>query len=744
MFCFITIFSILLSNMSSGPLNRASIDIPATEVYREMIDQLSTPIDKGEFATTRYRINCAGAAYIDSVGRRWSEDHYFSNASSEIRWPSEALYNTSSEAMSDITNLYSLQRYATRHQRALIYRLPLRESGYYHVRLWFFELCNCAVDPRSRVTDVVIDGTHVGTVDATAEAGWSQSLGRNFLTEVVNGELTIELQGVVRNPMLSGIEIFGPVHHTKLASAQSAVAASAPIIDEVAAYGIVEPVRRAISVSTGETFHLKYFSSEGSHRLNRRFSAALSGTKSGVNANRLFQLVTRRTEDTVPEDALVKIEDSCAARCATEVKCVGFYAQVAGFAYFCNGLSSLGVAVGTPTVSRSWSRAISPEYVTSSSLANDNGDVIGVDKTSDLWAGYGPDKLKTASFVAAFEGRSRYNKAGPWLSFSTAFQHHDRIFLANFTLPLCIEQCTRILSCIGLHFWEDPEITGYFQCAGLNNLGLKNGVETNLNSISLARTPFLMNKSRDDGMGNDFRDSGIDSAKINTSVQLSEKSFMSGGTSVVASFAGAGFVLVISLYIVRKRTRNRASRQDEIKLKLSSGEFLDLNHLVSPTIETDIQRERNEGPMTHWSTAWDEPDSEEGLSTFGLRDSPSSLSNILELSATLSRKEITHRLDNRDNHIHSDENNERHYQRMGLRQRSFVTPGLNVRMSPELAPTPRPLEKRASSLWELMCAGLLSPPKTSPTKPDEPLPPMPMDGLKPEVSPVLKFAETEI
>jgi hypothetical protein len=88
-----------------------------------------------------------------------------------------------------------------------VYQLPVPWRGNYQVNLYFAETCPCASEPGQRIFDVELEGRLARSVDIVAEAGWRRPHMVEFEAEVMDGMLTIELLGVVRNPILSAIEV---------------------------------------------------------------------------------------------------------------------------------------------------------------------------------------------------------------------------------------------------------------------------------------------------------------------------------------------------------------------------------------------------------------------------------------------------------------------------------------------------------------------------------------------------------
>ena len=103
--------------------------------------------------------------------------------------------------------LLSLSRYATRAQRSLVYQLPVPWPGDYQVELYFAETCPCASEPGQRVFDVELEGKLAATIDVVSEAGFLRAHSVHLSSRVTDGSLTLEMLGLVRNPILSAIKV---------------------------------------------------------------------------------------------------------------------------------------------------------------------------------------------------------------------------------------------------------------------------------------------------------------------------------------------------------------------------------------------------------------------------------------------------------------------------------------------------------------------------------------------------------
>lgn len=75
------------------------------------------------------------------------------------------------------------------------------------MELYFAETCPCASEPGQRVFDVELEGKLAATIDIVSEAGWLRTHSVHLSSHVKDGSLTLELLGVVRNPILSALQV---------------------------------------------------------------------------------------------------------------------------------------------------------------------------------------------------------------------------------------------------------------------------------------------------------------------------------------------------------------------------------------------------------------------------------------------------------------------------------------------------------------------------------------------------------
>ena len=363
----------------------------------------------------------------------------------------------------DVCNCWLYDRYSTRRQRSLVYKLPVPMPGDYAVRLHFAETCECATEPGQRIFDIELEGTVASTLDIVKEAGWRRSYSLTVMATVIDGELTLEMLGIVRNPVLSGIEVAGPIAYPLQITGQQAPAGErlAHDADVLSA----EPPDTALEVD-GEIFDLAHVSTGTLHRLDFRFSVAYDSN----STVRLFRRDAARVDTT-----LDTFQVQCARECTRLDSCVGVFVRTLTTTYYCNGLRELGHPVGTTSVSRSWKRA----------------NAVAVDQTKQ------PVLLGATTLDAAaawsgeqgslvFQGRTRANSIGPWLTFSTSFDRHQFVFAEDLSAQQCIQRCQVFPSCHGVVMWIPPdEEIRVLSCIGLKNLGTTAGIETDLNCVSV-------------------------------------------------------------------------------------------------------------------------------------------------------------------------------------------------------------------------------------------------------------------
>jgi len=338
--------------------------------------------------------------------------------------------------------------------------------GHYAVRLHFAETCQCATEPGQRIFDIELEGSVVKTLDIVEAAGWRRPHTVASTVSVVDGALTLEMLGIVRNPVLSGIEVSGPVAHAQQTH-DTAASRSPGQTDGGAHFWSAEPPDDASVTADGEEFELAHVSTGTLHRLDFRFSVAYDSN----STVRLFRVDVARADVD-----LAAFELQCMGTCAADSSCAGVFVRTLQTTYYCNGLAKLGHPVGTRSTSRSWRRA--------------NVEAVSHAQESMPWwvnrldAGTGWDK-DNKSATRAFQGQTAANAKGPWLTFSTTFARHLFVFSEDLSPVQCIERCQSFASCLGVVIWVPPDDVEVLSCIGLQHLGTKAGIETELNCISL-------------------------------------------------------------------------------------------------------------------------------------------------------------------------------------------------------------------------------------------------------------------
>lgn len=349
--------------------------------------------------------------------------------------------------------------------------------GDYAVRLHFAETCACATEPGQRMFDIEMEGAAAATMDIVYEAGWRRTHVFQTTAKVVDGALTLELLGIVRNPILSGIEVAGPLAYALQGQGHGPgrqapkpsdvhVGAGAPELWSA------EPPDDTTLLANGQAFELAHVSTGTLHRLDFRFSVAYEAN----TTVRLFRMDSPHTDG-----ELGVFEARCASRCADDEGCAGIFVRTLKTTHYCNGLRETGHPVGTRSVSRSWKRVARQAQI---GAPQRPGDVADADvDAARAWAAKRLVSGALASLV--FEGRTASNHQGPRLAFSTMFDRHEYVFSEDLPVPQCIERCVSFPSCRGVVVWIPPEGAAVLSCIGLQHLGTKAGIKTDLNCVSL-------------------------------------------------------------------------------------------------------------------------------------------------------------------------------------------------------------------------------------------------------------------
>jgi hypothetical protein len=174
------------------------------------------------------RVTSATSSYTDSLGQVWAADSHFSGGQEFSA--SSPISNTSTPAL-----------YQSEHYGNFSYSFDV-PNGTYKVTLKFAEIYWSSAG--SRVFNVSINGEQVlSNFDIFADAGAANTADdKSFVTEVDNGNITIQFQSVVDQAKISSIEIV---------SASSGPAPSPSPVKPAAASSLVATSASATSVALG-------------------------------------------------------------------------------------------------------------------------------------------------------------------------------------------------------------------------------------------------------------------------------------------------------------------------------------------------------------------------------------------------------------------------------------------------------------------------------------------------------------
>jgi opacity protein-like surface antigen len=143
------------------------------------------------------RVRCGGPQYTDTKGQVWQADNGYNTGT--ISTTGQPITGTSDP------KLFQRGRYNADAKNPLTYTFAVA-GGTYHVNLLFAEYV--FQKPGQRVFNVRMQGQVVlQNLDLLASAGFDKALTRGVDVTVTNGELTIEFDNVVQNPIVSAIEI---------------------------------------------------------------------------------------------------------------------------------------------------------------------------------------------------------------------------------------------------------------------------------------------------------------------------------------------------------------------------------------------------------------------------------------------------------------------------------------------------------------------------------------------------------
>jgi hypothetical protein len=183
-------------NVTNGQISIQFLQVvqdPKINAIEILAGQSSSPAPAP--SSSSVRVNCGGNGYTDSLGHVWSADYGYSGGNT---------YSTSSwvSRTSDPT-LYQTERYGN---GSLNYQFSV-PSGTYTVNLKFAEIYFNSAG--QRIFNVAINGSTVlSNFDIVAQAGGGNTaVDRQFVTNVTNGQISIQFFGVIQNPKISAIEI---------------------------------------------------------------------------------------------------------------------------------------------------------------------------------------------------------------------------------------------------------------------------------------------------------------------------------------------------------------------------------------------------------------------------------------------------------------------------------------------------------------------------------------------------------
>eukprot|EP00039_Didymoeca_costata_P000275 m.44951 g.44951 ORF g.44951 m.44951 type:complete len:771 (-) comp10165_c0_seq2:92-2404(-) len=426
-----------------------------------------------------HRINCGGTRPIlDGSGHTWSADYGFGDSSSIHR--EHGGLQTEDQDMSVEADffIYEQQRYATRVQRSLSYQLPVPWPANYIVVLRFAETCTCAQKEGERIFEIMMEDKRIDTLDVTKAVGFKTPLVKQYKVRIEDGSFTLELLGIVRNPILSAIEILGPVSYA-LSDPDGFRTQTSTIIN----MPVIEPPEAVVLYTEAANFALEFVSTGTRHRDDLRFSTAFDPDYRLFRMD-IFPEAFEGVADAEAHAIKLKadLERDCTEKCAHDTTCGGVFYRVMENSLYCIGLSQVGRAVGTYTVSKSWAKV---GFVSDKSFLGKMSSVnIAAVLEEELTKNNLPQHLY---HIPIFEGHTPQNQAGPWLVASTAEQKQHHLFVFELSPVQCINRCVQHSTCIAIVLSAEKVVNGenpLLRCTGLDSLGTKAGVETDENSMT--------------------------------------------------------------------------------------------------------------------------------------------------------------------------------------------------------------------------------------------------------------------
>ena len=285
--------------------------------------------------------------------------------------------------------------------------------------------------------------------------------------------------------------------------------------------------------ANGKKFELAHVSTGKMYRLDLRFETAYDSDPDV----RVFRVDVAQSET-----SLATFEAQCIDKCTKTDLCVGVFLRSLQTTYHCNGLSSFGRPVGTQSVSRSWKLVGAVPNHGNAEASKNRVDLVG--------AVHAVESFRPTS--VSFEGRTITNPSGPWLTFSTRFQRFHHVFALPLSPESCIDHCSTIATCAGIIIWEDPESTNDIMCLGVNALGTKSGIETDLNCVSITMASSSTDTLSPGGFPTDDF--------FGTIMLATSSKPVSGGT-----IAGVicGIILSVSVGLLVRWNVNRSENEDE-------------------------------------------------------------------------------------------------------------------------------------------------------------------------------------
>eukprot|EP00041_Stephanoeca_diplocostata_P017734 m.363532 g.363532 ORF g.363532 m.363532 type:complete len:785 (-) comp20802_c0_seq4:2135-4489(-) len=465
-------------------------------------------------AICQYRLNCGGEKFVDISGRTWLPDDAYVSPSSVVHLNTNrtAPDTNSVQTMSSVI-LFSTQRYATRVQRSLVYRLPLTYPGMYELNLHFIEFFEAAALPGGRLFDLLVNGDYRSAIDIGSSVGLRQPLVKRFPVEITqdDGEVTVELIGLVRNPVISGLELLGPYdsssaiflapHHNdeRFTHAPKTLIPSENEMDQT------------LLVAGTPSFALKHIATGDFRPSDLQFSGIAN------TANHVFRIDRKR------EDATLKdFEQECAEICSSFENCTGFASRILPTAMYCIGLYTTGPPTSTNTITRSW------YHTTRSTLEHNYMKML----PQSAITAQNPDSTE---FDVVFQGTTRENQHGPHLVFSSFHSRRDRLFAMEHTSPkACFDHCLFLSECVGIVLYVDPDDVANKCCVGVSDVGVHRGAETVLGSLSFAR---LGRSVHDKTM---LRNTTVHAATETSPSVATEKTSSTGDNDTDTNSSGAG------------------------------------------------------------------------------------------------------------------------------------------------------------------------------------------------------------